>query len=359
MQKPIKVLFLVPYPLHQAPSQRFRVELYFTELNKAGIQWNVQSFLDKKTWEKLYGKHSYFSKFWGVIKGFLRRWKVILFGLRRYHFVFIHREAAPLGPPVFEWIIAKIFRKKIIYDFDDAIWIPNTTSSNKIAGWLKWSRKVKYICCWSYKVVCGNEYLCDFAAQYNTCVICIPTSVDTENAHNTLKKHFQNGIVVGWTGSHSTEKYLQQLIPVLQALENGMDISFLAISDKKPELPLKNIMYCPWNENNEVSDLLKMDIGVMPLENDPWSEGKCGFKLIQYLSLGIPAVASPVGVNKKIIADGQHGFLCDHQNKWILAIKKLAGDAALRNNMGQAGRQFIIENYSLQKQAVKFISLFK
>jgi glycosyltransferase involved in cell wall biosynthesis len=356
-----KVLFLVPYPLRQAPSQRFRVEQFLPVLDNAGMEWKIQSFLDQNTWNRLYQGGNYFLKAWGVMKGFLKRWKTVLFGLYGIEFVFIHREAAPLGPPVFEWIIAKVFRKKIIFDFDDAIWIPNTTATNKIAGWFKCFWKVKYICRWAYRVVGGNEFLCSYANQFNQNVICIPTSVDTEKSHNRLKAHRQanDKIVIGWTGSHSTTKYLGEVVPVLQQLEKEMPFSFLVISDEAPALPLNNYLYCPWNEQSEADDLLKMDIGIMPLAHDQWSEGKCGFKLIQYMSLGIPAVASPVGVNKKIIQNGVTGFLCSSDNEWLVALRKLCTDAGLRNSMGAAGRQFMEENYSLKKQMPVFLELFQ
>jgi glycosyltransferase involved in cell wall biosynthesis len=361
MKKQVNILFLVPYPLRQAPSQRFRVELYFPELDKAGVQWKVQSFFDRRAWNSLYQSSNYFKKIGGVLRGYLRRWKIILFGLSKYQFVFIHREAAPLGPPLFEWLLAKIFRKKIIFDFDDAIWIPNTTASNRLAGWMKCFWKVKWICKWSYTVVGGNEYLCDFARRYNTNVLCIPTSVDTENGHNRIKEHtvLAHEVVIGWTGSHSTIKYLDKLVPVLGELEKEILCSFLVISDKAPQFPLSKMQYCPWNEKTETEDLLKIDIGVMPLENDAWSEGKCGFKLIQYLALGIPAVASPVGVNKKIIQHGVNGFLCSTNEEWLQSLKSLAADGSLRTRLGADGRKMIEENYSLKKQFPQFIGLFQ
>jgi glycosyltransferase involved in cell wall biosynthesis len=189
-------------------------------------------------------------------------------------------------------------------------------------------------------------------------VICIPTSVDTEHYHNRLKEHSQNGLVVGWTGSHSTEKYLDMLVPALQALEKEIDFSFIVISDRMKVLPLKNVIYCAWTETEEVSDLLKMDVGVMPLKNDEWSEGKCGFKLVQYLALGIPAVASPVGVNKIIIEHGINGFLCNDDDEWKQALIKLLTDRSLREAMGSKGKKKIEEQYSIRSQKKKFIDLF-
>src|SRR6476620_2067132 len=119
MQRVKKILFLVPYPLSRAPSQRFRIEAFFSCLEKAGFKFSVRSFLDQKTWGLLYRKGNLLLKLWGIIKGFLGRWITIIFKVPFYDFIFIHRESAPVGPPIFEWVIEKIYQKKIIYDFDD------------------------------------------------------------------------------------------------------------------------------------------------------------------------------------------------------------------------------------------------
>jgi len=356
-QKP-RVLFLVPYPVGHAPSQRFRVELFLPELDKAGIEYKIQSFLDESTWKSLYKGGGFISKTWGVIKGYARRWKIVLFGLRKFDYIFIHRETAPLGPPIFEWIISKLRRKKIIFDFDDAIWLPNTSRENFFVGWVKAFWKVRYICKWAYKVVGGNDYLCAFARKYNNNVVRIPTTVDTFNQHNKLKEQNTNKIALGWTGSHSTMKFLDDIVPVLKNLENKFNYEFIVISNKAPEFQLKDLRFIPWNEETEVKDLLEMNIGVMPLENDAWGEGKCGFKLIQYLSLGIPAVASPVGVNQIIVEEGRNGYLCESNEQWEQALTELMTDAEKRKNMGLEGRKKMEAEYSLQSQSSAFINLF-
>src|SRR5690606_34170663 len=116
--------------------------------------------------------------------------------------------------------------------------------------------------------------------------------------------------------------------------------------------------YIPWNETTEVTDLLKLNIGLMPLENDPWCEGKCGFKIIQYLSLGIPAIASPVGVNKTIIENRVTGYLCNSENDWYKAIETLLLSEEMRSSLGKAGREKMIKEFSIQSQEEKFIGLF-
>lgn len=350
---------MVPYPVRHAPSQRFRVELFEPYLKEAGLHYTIAPFMDANTWTVLYKKGSAVQKAWGIIKGYLKRLKTVLIDVHSYDYIFVHREGAPIGPPVFEWIVAKLWRKKMVFDFDDAIWIPNTSNENKLAGWLKSFWKVKYLCKWSHTVIGGNEYLCNYARQYNSNVVLIPTCVDMERMHNGVKMHREESMVtIGWTGSHSTLPYLDEIMDALVYAENELNTRFLLIANKKPDLPLTNWEFIRWNEHTEIADLLKMDIGVMPLKDDNWSEGKCGFKLIQYLSLGIPAIASPVGVNKVIIEHGINGYLCRIDNEWKDAITKLVADSRLRKTTGAAGREKMLREYSIAANKDKFIEVF-
>lgn len=354
-----KILFIVPYPVKHAPSQRFRVELFEPFLKEAEFQYNIAPFIDEETWDILYKGGSAFQKAIGIIKGYLKRWKTVLVDAPFYDYIFIHREAAPLGPPIFEWLMAKVLRKKIIYDFDDAIWIPNTTKENNLVAWFKAFWKVKLICKLSYKVVGGNDFLCNYARQFNAQTILIPTCVDVVNGHNQYKTPKEKNIVVGWTGSHSTLIYLEEVISVIEQLNKEFDFTFAVIANKNPELNLPNFQFIPWKEETEVFDLLSFDIGIMPLTPDKWSEGKCGFKLIQYLALGIPAVASPVGVNKEIIQEGVNGFLVNSKEEWYEALKKLLTNFQLRKQMSDAGRNSITSKYSVQAHQESFLNLFK
>lgn len=358
-----KVLFIVPYPLDEAPSQRFRFEQYFQLLDQNGIQFSVQSFLNKNNWHLFFRPGYLRLKTWALASGAFKR-LISLFTVPKYDFIFIHREAAPLGPPIYEWILARIFHKKIIYDFDDAIWLTDRTYESPIMKLAKWRSKVESICRWSFKVSCGNEYLCEFARKFNSRVILNPTTIDTQNRHNpelfNLSPTNNTKIVIGWTGSHSTLKYLKDVESVLQKIEAEYPIiQILVIADRIPSLNLESLIYIPWNEKTEIQDLLKFDIGIMPLPDHEWAKGKCGFKALQYMALRIPAVASPVGVNTKIIDDVTNGFLCASQKQWEQALTTLISDAVLRRKMGETGRKKVTDHYSVISNSSNFLSLFE
>jgi glycosyltransferase involved in cell wall biosynthesis len=356
----MKILFLVPYPAQEAPSQRFRFEQYFSALEKAGIDWDVQSFLDSQNWQTFYKSGKMFSKGIALLAGFAKRLAAVFRSIN-YDFVFIHREAAPVGPPIFEWLIAKVMRKKIIYDFDDAIWLTDKVNESGIEKIIRWRNKVGSICKWSYKVSCGNEYLCNYAKQFNNQVALNPTTIDTVNLHriNFDTQKSDKLITIGWTGSHSTLKYLDEVIPVIQKLEQKYPLRFLVIANKEPKIELNSLDFIPWTIATEIEDLLQIDIGIMPLPNDEWTKGKCGFKALQYMALEIPAVVSAVGVNTKIIESGVNGFICQFKEEWLSRLELLIQNEELRKRIGKQGRLKVEKDYSVVSNSSTFLSLFR
>ena len=296
-----------------------------------------------------------------ILEGFGKRLWHITRAIN-YQVIFLHRELTPLGPPLLEWVLSKILKKKIIYDFDDAIWLTDKTNEPRIEKMLRWRTKVASICKWSYKVSCGNEYLANYARQFNSNVLVNPTTIDTENLHNPRKTIKENTgkITIGWTGSHSTLKYLKEIEPVLQYLETKYPhVQILIIADKKPDLQLQNLEFIKWNKETEAEDLSKIDIGIMPLPDDEWSKGKCGFKALQYMAMEIPCVISPVGVNIQIIDHGTNGFLANNDQEWITHLEYLISNQSARVLLGKAGRKKIIENYSVLSNTTNFLSLFE
>jgi glycosyltransferase involved in cell wall biosynthesis len=137
-------------------------------------------------------------------------------------------------------------------------------------------------------------------------------------------------------------------------------VEFVVIADKPPSIQaIPSVKFVPWNTETEIQDLLEFDIGIMPLPDDEWAKGKCGFKALQYMALEFPAVASPVGVNTKIINHGQNGFLCSTPGEWEAALRMLIENEALRKQIGSNGRKTILESYSVTSNASNFLSLFE
>jgi glycosyltransferase involved in cell wall biosynthesis len=351
------IFILAPYPKGEAPSQRFRFEQYLDLLKNEGYIVEYHPFISIRTWKSLYVVGGHLKKIRGLLGGFLRRF-LLLWRLRKADFVFIHREASHFGPPVFEFIIAKLMRKRIIYDFDDAIWLPNYSESNAAFQRLKAYWKVKFIMRWAYKISAGNNYLANFAKQYNQNVDIIPTTIDTINHHTLLSNHAVSKPVIGWTGSHTTMHYLDDLIPVLAELEQQFDFEFVVISNEKPNYSLRSLRYVKWNKETEIQDLALFNIGVMPLKADIWAEGKCGFKGLQYMALGITAIMSPIGVNTSIIQDEENGFLAQTPQEWKDKLTKLLHNSTLRKEIGLNGYKTIQERYSVTAVGPKFLQLF-
>jgi glycosyltransferase involved in cell wall biosynthesis len=351
-----KILFIVPYPAGSAPSQRFRFEQYFSILKESGFHIRVSSFWSSSAWQMLYTEGHGFEKTGHLTKGMIKR-LLLLFSVHKYDFIFIHREALPVGPPVLEFVISKILGKKIIYDFDDAIWLPNTSAQNSVATKLKWYSKVKNICSWSWKVSCGNKYLAHFAGRYNNQVTVNPTTIDTD--YHYPRPRNSEKVVIGWTGTHSTSKYLQPMTKVLMDLKNRYDFSVKIISNMRPDWDYDDFEFVPWSIDDEIETLNSIDVGIMPLEDSVWEKGKCGFKALQYMALEIPAVASAVGANNLIIDHGTNGFLCHNDQDWINYLSQLISDGKLRKDIGKQGRKKVMEHYSTVSNTRLFLSLFE
>lgn len=351
------VFFLVPYPPQEAPSQRFRFEQYLAYLKHENIHIEVHPFLDEKTWKTLYKKGNISKKALGMVRSFAKRF-LLLFRLHKADYLFIHREAAQLGPPIFEWVIVKLLRKKYIYDFDDAIWLPNYSETNKRFQRLKAYWKVNYCMKWAWKISAGNAYLADYASAFNSNTYIIPTTIDTEHHHNLLCDQDSQKIVIGWTGTHTTMHYLDALVPIIRELEQTYNFTFLVISNQAPEYDLNSLHYIPWNKDTEIEDLAKITIGVMPLQRDSWSDGKCGFKGLQYMALEIAPIMSPVGVNTSIITDGVNGLLAETPQEWKEKLTLLIENNALRKQLGKAARQTVEQRYSVNANKQHYLDLF-
>ncbi len=354
----LKVLILAPAPNNISPSQRFRFEHFIGKSSVKNIVFTQKPFFSDATWSILYEKNHFFRKATGIINGFIKRF-LLLFSMYKYDFIFIHREAAPVGPPIIEWIIAKMLRKKIIYDFDDSIWIKMASESNPMVANLKCSWKVEKICRYSHIVSVGNEFLAKYAKDFCKDVRIIPTVVDTEIMHNRLKNQQETPLTIGWTGTFTNFHNLEIVIPVLNELKKKYNFRFLIIADKDPSFNNIEYVYKKWRLLTEIEDLLEMNIGIMPLKNTEVELGKCAFKAIQYMSLGIPAVVSPVGTNRQVVTDCADGFWVENETEWYNKLEKLIVNTDTRFEIGKNARSRIVFNYSVKAIENVFFDLFE
>ncbi|MGB1318492.1 MAG: glycosyltransferase family 4 protein, partial [Flavobacteriales bacterium] len=181
---------------------------------------------------------------------------------------------------------------------------------------------------------------------------------DTVNHHNKVKEYTSGKLVIGWTGTHSTIKYLEELVSLLAELEKEHDFELLVVADQKPSFELQSLRFVPWSKASEIDDLLKMDVGIMPLKNDKWANGKCGFKALQYMALGIPAIVSPVGVNTEIVDHGKNGWICNSEQEWRETFLQILADKSQLQNYSKAARAKIESRYSVKSNTANFLHLF-
>ena len=236
-------------------------------------------------------------------------------------------------------------RHALVFDFDDAIWTSEKGTRSLVAR-LRTEWRLKYTLRKSALVFAGNEFLADYARRYNPRVMVVPTVLDT--VRYPQKEHGITDVpTLGWIGHSVNFKYLAGLAPVLHRLASERRFRLLVIADQDFQLEGVEVVNRRWSEETEVADILSMDVGLMPLADDEWTRGKCGFKAIQYMSAGVPAVASSVGMNRDLIAHGVDGFLAARDDDWLEALGRLLADAALRASVGRNAREKIRASYSL------------
>lgn len=271
---------------------------------------------------------------------------------QEFDFYWIHCEVFPYLPSAFELLVT-LQNRPIIYDMDDAIfhqydchknWLVRTALGKKLVPLLRRSDIA----------FCANAYLLTYMSRYVQRSILVPTVVNVDLYRDKIRPMSADDArsstpVVGWIGSPSTWPYCRPLLDLLRAMVAAGKIKVLVVGANHAADWDYPFIYRDWCEDREVSDIQEMDIGLMPVEDTPWGRGKSGYKLIQYMACGIPVVASPVGANSDIVLDGRHGFLAGSLEEWELALNRLVNDAERRAQMGDSGRAWIVENFSIQK----------
>ncbi len=354
-----KILFIASHRKDRAPGQRFRFEQYFDYLQEHGFHCELSYILNKKDDQRFYSDSSFLVKAFIILKNFWKRMSDIR-KASGYDIIFIFREAQMTGSTFIE----KRFKrsgKKIVFDFDDAIWLQDVSDANKHFGWMKNPDKTAKIIQLSDMVFAGNPYLADFASNYNGNVKIVPTTIDTEEYKRIPKDPADQSICIGWSGSITTIKHFEHALPILEQIRQryGDKVTFKVIGDANYRHPGLDISGIAWTKEDEIKELSTFDIGIMPLPDDKWANGKCGLKGLQYMALEIPTIMSPVGVNGEIIKDGENGFLADKDEEWIQKLSQLIEKAELRKQLGGAGRKTVVERYSVKAWESKYLEYFE
>ena len=273
-----------------------------------------------------------------------------------YDVIFIQRVLFPFPIPS----LLRRHRRKILYDFDDAIFTTETTDPTGLEGVRRWfhERSLIPILRAASHAMVENAYTAAYAERQGATTTVITGPIDTGRYRPGEEKK-KSDIVLGWIGSPSTVAYIDLIRGPLETL--GMkypDLVLKVIGASGPRLSQLRVVACPWSLETEVADLLTFDIGLMPLPDDPWTRGKGGYKILQYSSMGLPVVASPVGVNVQLVDDGVSGFLAETDADWVAYLSRLVSDPDLRDRMGQDGRSRMKSGYALNRAADQLVGLF-
>jgi glycosyltransferase involved in cell wall biosynthesis len=330
------------------PASRFRFKQFIPFFERAGWQVIHRPNRPNRHWRSrlpsrlLRAVHNRF----GLMAMAGNRW-LDLGEAARCDVIFLNRD---LGPGR-EFLRRELFQRnpRVIYDYDDAIFLGRDADN------------VRWMCEKAAWVTPGNEYLAEFARQFTDRVSVVPTVVDT-HSYRPRTACRQRGPRVGWSGSdQSIHHTLMHYLPMLARIQQEVDFELVVITNSRPSITEPDLRwtFLPWDEEAEVSGLQTLDIGLMPLKDDEFQRGKCGLKLLQYMAVGIPTIASPVGVNQEITQHGKTGFLASTEADWRGAMMTLARDRELCETMGAAGRQRCVERYSIDRWGPVLLDLFE
>ncbi len=308
-------------------ASRLRVLQYLPWFDKAGISHEVHEFP----------------------RGF-KEWVYMLRTIGKTDVVFVQRKRLPL----YVLVLLRRMGNKIVYDFDDAVMFKNSLSPDPYSKrrMMSFKRMLRF----THLVIAGNGFLKEEAEKYHGRVRVLPTPVDGERYKEKTYTE-RDTVNIGWIGDHGSIHYMESYKDVWEELgaRFGKRVALTIICDTFIDTARIETRKVQWTYDREIDDLSGLDIGVMPLFDDLWSRGKCGFKIIQYLGVGVPVVCTPVGINKDVVEDGVSGFFASAKEEWVEKLSTLIGDGAMRTRMGKAGRRRIMEGYTAQVCAPKLV----
>jgi len=265
----------------------------------------------------------------------------------------VHRLRSLLPVPLLE------FAPRIdAYDFDDAMFAAGDLGTGIGSRLVKaearrWARYVRT----ARLVIAGNAYLASAARELARRVEVVPSCVDPRRY--ALREHQDRPVVtIGWVGSRTTSPFLVPALHVVERLNRDRMRARLVVVGGGSLPAVTGLEQRPWSLQREAADLAEFDIGIMPLPDNEWTRGKCGYKVLQYFAAGVPVVASPVGVNARLIGPDR-GRLVSSEGDWYAALSELIGDVAARRQMGEAGRQLVASDYSYQRWGPELAAMLR
>lgn len=359
-EKNIKVLFLTPYST-EGPSNRYRVEQYLPYLKRAGIDYSIYPFMNSDCYKILYLPRKRIKRFIYFFYNMAHRLLLIIHKAKNYDVIFIHLEAFPIGPPFLEWILAKLMRKPIVFDFEDAIYLKRKGSWRWFINFIKKPWKFYDILRLSAHVIVCNKFMKELVGKFNPNVTVIPTAIDTDKfaVKNPSFLH-NNKLILGWIGSHTTLPCLLDIKKPLQRISEKYDVVLKIVGGGRDvSISGMEVINEKWTLKNDIQSFQSLDIGLYPLPQDERAMAKTPFKTIQYMSMGIPVVASRAGAIDNIIKDGVNGFLASNEEEWVEKLSILIENSDLRRTLGSAGRKTVEERYSVKVNAPKFLAVLQ
>lgn len=335
----MRILCLTKYP-EQGPSSRYRVHQFLPFLSSSGIDVDIQSLHDDSYLDARFAGRRAGARY--LADRLLRR-LLRLTAVKHYQVVFIQKEMFPYLPGLPESMLAHMGVRMVV-DIDDAIHL----FYERASGWKRrlLRNKIPGVMANASLVLAGNRNLARYASQFARQVVLFPTVVDTER-FTPGRRSPRDVPVVGWMGTPQTVGYLQAIAPALEAVARELPFSLLVVGAPAPRLDGVSAVSRPWVEANEVADLREMDVGVMPLPDDAWSDGKCGLKLLQYMSAGVASIASPRGSATDIVAHGENAFLAGDVGEWTAHLRTLLSSPETRARIGANGRDTVVADYAL------------
>jgi glycosyltransferase involved in cell wall biosynthesis len=353
----VRVLALPALP-EFAAATRYRLLQYVPLLAELGIRADFSPFLSNRTFAGLYDRAQAVRTAAGMLAGLGRR-LVDAARLGSYDLVWVQTQTALIGPPVVEWLAHR--RSALVLDLDDPTYIElHSDVYGALATILKGRGKADRIIRSCDHAICGNPTIAAYIGGKGVPTTVLPTLVDTQRFTPRAARP-PGEIVVGWIGTHSTFPYLLTLLPVFRRLATAHRFRLRIVGSGCADLHVDgvDIELRPWVLEREIEDLQSCDVAVYPIASDEWAQGKSGFKAVQYLSCGIPYVASPVGIVASIGRPGITHLEARSEEEWFDGLSRLLTDAALREAMAKAGRRYAVEHYSTRQAAAVLAGVFR